>query len=251
MELNNLLEEFGLSDKETNVYLALLELGPAPARVVARKSGVNRGTAYDILKKLVDLGLVSFYRKGKQHFAAEPPERLVEAVEDKQTRLQRLKVSISEKLPELKTMFVAQGGRPTIRVYEGFKGVKKILEDVLNTLGEAAEKEYVVYSAATAKDRKSIYQEFPAFNQRRVEKGIRVRTISLGEGGFLSGLDERKWLSGGRNRTTATHELIYGGKIAHIGLDSSEIAFGVIVENRDIYFTQKQIFESLWGKLKS
>src|SRR5437667_11931932 len=109
MELKNILEEFGLSEKETKAYLALLELGPSPARAVARKTGVNRGTAYDILKKLVELGLASFYRKGKQHFAAEPPERLVEAVEDKQTKLQRLKLNINEKLPELKSLFVQQG----------------------------------------------------------------------------------------------------------------------------------------------
>jgi len=250
MELKNILEEFGLSDKETNVYLALLELGPSPARAVSRRAGVNRGTAYDILRKLVDLGLASFYRKGKQHFAAEPPERLVEAVEDKQTKLQRLKVNITEKLPELKTLFVQQGGKPTIRVYEGSKGVKKILEDVLNTLSNNQIKEYYVYSSSTAKDRQTVYQDFPQFNEKRIQKGINVRTISLGEGGGLSGLDKRKSLGGLERKSHATHEIIYGGKIAHIGLDSSGTAFGVIVENTDIFETQKVIFESLWGKIK-
>lgn len=250
MDLKAILEEFGLSDKESVVYLALLELGPAPARGVARKAGVNRGTTYDILKKLVDLGLTSFYRKGKHHFVAEPPERLIEAVEDKQTKLQRLKVSITEKLPELKTMFVQQGGKPSIRVYEGSKGVKKILEDVLNTVGEQEQKEYYVYSSATAKDREAIYADFPAFNEKRIEKNINVKTLSLGLGGELSGLDARKWLNTTKNKSSTTHELIYGGKIAHVGLDSSGSAFGVIVENEGIYETQKLIFEKLWDRLK-
>lgn len=250
MEITAILEEFGLSAKEIEVYLSLLELGPSPARAVARKSGVNRGTAYDILRKLVELGLASFYRKGKQHFTAEQPERLIDAVEEKQSRLQKLKLNITDKLPELKAMFVQQGGRPTIRVYEGSKGVKKILEDVLHTLSEMQHKEYYVYSSSTAKERQTVYHDFPLFNERRKEKGINVKTISLGEGGELSGLDERKWLNTNKNKSGATHEIIYGGKIAHIGLDSSSAAFGVIVENKDIYETQRIIFEQLWTKLK-
>jgi HTH-type transcriptional regulator, sugar sensing transcriptional regulator len=250
MDLKAILEEFGLTDKEGAVYLALLELGPAPARAVARKAAVNRGTAYDILKKLVDLGLTSFYRKGKHHFVAEPPERLIEAVEDKQTKLQRLKLNITEKLPELKTMFIQQGGRPSIRVYEGSKGVKKILEDVLNTVGEMTEREYYVYSSATAKEREAIYEDFPAFNSKRIEKNINVKTLSLGEGGELSGMDARKWLNTKKNKSSATHEIIYAGKIAHIGLDLSGSAFGVIVENEGIYETQKLIFGKLWDRMK-
>ncbi|MBX4186712.1 MAG: hypothetical protein KW802_00405 [Candidatus Doudnabacteria bacterium] len=248
--MKNILEEFGLSDKESSVYLSLLELGPAPARAVARRASVNRGTAYDILRKLVDLGLASFYRKGKQHFAAEPPERLIEAVEDKQTKLQRLKVGITEKLPELKTLFVQQGGKPSIRVYEGTKGVRKILEDVLHAVGESEEKDYCVYSSATVKEREEIYKDFPAFSQKRIEKGINVRTISLGVGGSLAGLDARRWLGKVKSKSHATHEIIYAGKIAHIGLDLSGTAFGVIVENEGIYEAQRAIFESLWGKIK-
>ncbi len=249
MELKKILEEFGLSEKETSVYVSLLHLGPSPARMVARNSGVNRGTAYDILRKLVSLGLASFYQKGKHHFAAEPPEKLVDALEDKQTQLERLKVTITEKIPELKSMFAQQGGRPTIRVYEGSKGVKKILEDILNTLKNLKHKEYYVYSASTLKERQMIYKDFPAFNDKRIENGINVKTISLGEGGELSGLDDRRWLKDKKTKGSTTHELIYGDKIAHIGLDASGNAIGVIIENSDIYEMQRMIFEFNWDKL--
>ncbi|OGE73897.1 MAG: hypothetical protein A3I07_03510 [Candidatus Doudnabacteria bacterium RIFCSPLOWO2_02_FULL_42_9] len=249
MELKAILTEFGLSDKESAVYLSLLELGPAPARAVARKASINRGTAYDLLKNLVNLGLASFYRKGKHHFAAEPPERLIEAVEDKQMKLQRLKVGITQKLPELKTMFVQQGGKPSIRVYEGSKGVKKILEDILNTMKEQKIKEYYVYSSATAKEREAIYSDFPLFNDKRKEKDIKVKTISMGQGGETVGLDQRKWLTKDENSSSITHEFIYKDKVAHVGLDHTGIPFGVIIENPDIYVTQRQIFESLWRKL--
>jgi HTH-type transcriptional regulator, sugar sensing transcriptional regulator len=251
MELSDILSEYGLSKKESEVYLALLELGPSPARSVARRAGVNRGTAYDVVKKLVDLGLATYYRKGKQHFAAEPPERLVDAIEEKQSKLQKLKVGITDKLPELKVLYQQQGGKPAIRVYEGTKGIKKILADVLATVSESDKKEYYVYSSATAKERQSIYKDFPEFNQKRIAAGIKVQTIALGEGGETAGLDERKQIGSNSKKSSATHEIIYAGKVAHIGLDNSGNPVGVIIENTGIYQTQKTIFESLWSKLKS
>ena len=249
MKLDDLLSEFGLSQKESDVYLGLIEIGPAPARIIARKAGVNRGTTYDVLKKLVDLGLASYHLKGKQHFAAEPPEKLLEVMEDKQNKLQRLKIDVEQKLPELRVMFLSQGGRPAIRVFEGTKGIKKILEDVLNTVSELDEKLYYVYSSATEKERSLIYKDLPQFNDKRIEKKIRVKTISLGAGGETVGLDERKWLKHAANKSSATHEIIYGNKIAHVGLDKSGNPIGVIIDNADIYETQKLIFETLWKKL--
>lgn len=246
MDLKHILEEYGFSEKETNLYLALVELNVAPARVIARRAGVNRGTAYDILKKFVDQGLVSFHQKGKQHFAVESPEKLIEALEDRQTRLQRLKMNISDKLPELKIMFQRQGGRPAIKLYEGTKGIKKILDDLLRSVSESDKKEYYVYSSATSQQRSGIYKDFPEFNKKRIEKGIKVQTIALGQGGETAGLDERKQLKAPLKETEATHELIYAGKVAHIGLDKAGAPVGVIIENAGIYETQKMIFESLW-----
>lgn len=251
MELKDILCEYGLTNKESDVYMALLELGPAPARSIARRAGVNRGTAYDVVKKLVDQGLATYYRKGKQHFAAEPPERLIDAIEDKQSKLQRLKTGITDKLPELKALFQQNGGRPSIRVYEGSKGIKKLLSDVLSTLSNSETKEYYVYSSATAKERQSIYKDFPEFNQKRIAQGIKVQTIALGEGGETAGLDERKQIGTGSKKSSATHEIIYEGKVAQIGLDASGTPVGVIIENAGIYQTQRLIFAVLWKKLKS
>ena len=55
-KVSSVLSKFGLSDKEIEVYLTLLSLGPAPVRKIAIESGVNRGTTYDILKKFTKCG---------------------------------------------------------------------------------------------------------------------------------------------------------------------------------------------------
>src|SRR3989338_7097948 len=247
MDTQTLLQQFGLTDKESAVYLSLIKLGPSAVRLLAQEAQGNRGTTYDILKNLISQGLVSYYNKeSHQYFAAERPEKLVLALEQKQKDLETVKEKIHQNLPELQLLFGQKGGKPLMKLYEGTKGIRQILEDVLNTVGKAEDKTYYVYSSSSV--RQNVYHSMPDFSDRRIKKKIKVKTISLGPGGQLVGMDERKWLSSAKN-DLATYELIYGGKVVHISLDNSENPVGVMIENTGIYETQKLIFEFNWSKL--
>ena len=245
MNIQTILKNFGLNDKEIAVYLALIELGPSPVRVVAQKSKVNRGTAYDILKALQKQGLVSFYdTKSKQHFVAEPPEKLLAAVKGKQEELEEVKKQINESLPELKTIFEKQGGKPIVKSYEGTKGIRFILEDVIATT-KNGDRTYYVYSSADVKS--ELYKDYKDFNHDRLKSKISNKVISFGRGGELVGLDERKWMPA--EQGTPTYILIYSGKVAMISLASSGQPVGVIIEDAALYQTQKMIFEFNWRML--
>lgn len=52
------LTEFGLSDKEARIYLALLELEIATAFDTAKHAGINRSSTYVVLESLKKKGLV-------------------------------------------------------------------------------------------------------------------------------------------------------------------------------------------------
>lgn len=250
MQIEVILKHFGLSEKEIAVYLSLVELGPSSVRDIALKSKVNRGTTYDILKSLITLGVVSYYNKeSKQYFIAEEPEKLLTALDQKQEDLQEVRKNIEESLPLIKTLFEKQGGKPVVKFYEGSKGIRQILEDVLEEVGKSSDKSYFLYSAATSKDRKNVYEAMPDFSKKRIAKKIQVKIISLGEGGQLVGLDERRQMSVSSKDLKATHEIIYAGKVAHISIDSSENPVGVVIQNQAIYETQKMIFEFNWNKL--
>ncbi len=247
MDTQTLLKEFGLTDKESAVYLGLIKLGPSAVRILAQEARVNRGTTYDILKNLISQGLVSYYNKeSHQYFAAEPPEKLVLALEQKQKDLEIVKEKIQQNLPDLQFAFNQKGGKPLMKLYEGTRGIRQILEDVLNTVAKSENKIYYVYSSSSV--RKNVYQSMPDFSDRRIKKKIKVKTIALGPGGQLVGLDERKWLSSEKN-DLATYELIYSGKVVHISLDNSENPVGVMIENAAIYETQKMIFDFNWSRL--
>jgi len=52
------LISLGLSEKEARIYIVLLELEVATAHEVAEKSGVNRSSAYVVLEKMKEKGIV-------------------------------------------------------------------------------------------------------------------------------------------------------------------------------------------------
>ena len=58
MDMKQALKTIGLSDKESAVYMALLQLGQATAYAVAVKSGLKKPTTYIILDELIEKGLV-------------------------------------------------------------------------------------------------------------------------------------------------------------------------------------------------
>ena len=145
-------------------------------------------------------------------------------------------------------MFENRGGRPKTSLYEGLKGIRSILEDLLDRVEKEKGKTYYVYSAANL--RKNVYLAMPDFSNSRIKRGIKVKTIALGSGGQLVGLDERKWLTTGESENfRATYELIYGGKVTHLSLDAQSNPIGIVIENAGIFETQKAIFESLWDNL--
>lgn len=246
MQIEVILKNFGLSEKEIAVYLSLIELGPSSVREISVKSKVNRGTSYDILKALISIGVVSYYNKeSKQYFIAEPPEKLLSAIDQKKEDLDEVRKNVQDSLPLIKTLFEKQGGKPSVKLYEGTKGIRQILEDVL----ASAEQKYYLYSSSTALGRKSVYTDMPDFSKKRIAKKIHVRIISLGEGGQLAGLDERKQMPISEGEVKSTHEIIYTGKVAYISLDDKEEPVGVVIQNEAIYNTQKKIFEFNWDKI--
>ncbi len=241
------LQKLGLGEKEIAVYLALLSHGPSSVRKIAGISGINRGTTYDCLRALKEHGLVTFFHEHtKQLFVAEDPARLHELVLIRQAELDRSRASLQEMIPELRSLHDRGSDKPVSRFYEGPSGVRTILLDVLETIAASDTKTYYVYSSASVREA-GLYDNFKNFTDERIANNITVKTISLGPGGEPTELSERKWLPAAEG--TPTYILIYGGKCAFISLGKSATLFGVIIENRGIFETQKLLFEHLWKSL--
>ncbi|MEK7614797.1 MAG: helix-turn-helix domain-containing protein [Patescibacteria group bacterium] len=241
------LASVGLRRKDLDIYLCLLKLGTAPLRKIALESGLNRGTTYDTLKRLMDLGLVSFVdAKTHRFFTAEDPKKLTGVATRAEVAAQEARLELEEVIPGLQEMLGWSKHRPSVHYYEGEIGVRDILEDLLKTCTSSLDKMYRVYSSAALRD--LILHAWPGYTKTRIQKKIRVKAISVGEGGRTAGLDERKWLS--LDREAPTYIFIYAGKTAYVSVDEKHELFGVIIDDAAIAHTQTMIFDALWGQLK-
>jgi hypothetical protein len=191
--------------------------------------------------------LVSYlHREKHQYFVAEDPGVLQQVLGEKERRVSALRAGLTGTIPVLRSMFNQAGGKPVARYYEGRHGLRTILADVLEEADKNM-KEYVAYS--TAEFRSPLYAAYPSFTADRIKRNIRVRVIAIGEGGYLKGLDERRWLAHDDEHKVPTYTIIYGMRVALMSAGSGGDPFGMIIEDPGIAATQLFLFDWVWGKL--
>ena len=241
------LRQLDLSDRQINIYQALLRLGPASIRDIAAESGVNRGSTYETLKQLVTKGIVSYFPKGKRRvFQAEDPERLLSLGESKQQALSQAMGQLrKEVIPALK-LTQTEFSPGNVRFYEGDDGVELVLRDILDSTANNPARGYAVISTKTL--RQHLYRPFPNFTRQRVARGINVRVIAVGEGGDDAELAQRKWLPADES-TDASYIAIYPPKVAMITLADKNYPVVVIIDSSAIASTQQILFDTLWKLL--
>jgi len=165
------LQEFGFAEKETSVYLALLELGNGTVSAIARKANIQRTTCYTILDSLINKKVVVISGKEpKQEYVAQSPDTIIEMLKQEMESLQE-KLKNAEKLaPQLKSIHNV-GNRPKVKFYEGKTGLKEVYEDTLTSTEE-------IRAFATLDD---MYQAlpgyFPDYFKRRAKKHIPIKGI--------------------------------------------------------------------------
>src|SRR3989344_3624431 len=121
----DILEELGLSEAEAKVYLTLIETGTTLAGLIIKKTGLHRGTTYQILQRLKEKGLVSSIIKGKkQYFEPASPDRLMDVLKERQDKLQSV-------LPALNQKLEASKEKQEVTVYYGVKGIRSAMDKML------------------------------------------------------------------------------------------------------------------------
>ena len=97
MGIEDILRDFGLTDTEIKIYLALLKIGEATVPDIVAKTKVYKSNAYDALGKLEQKGLASHVKKeNKMFFSPLNPKRLFEIIEAKKQDLEVVFILISE-----------------------------------------------------------------------------------------------------------------------------------------------------------
>jgi len=242
------LKKIGLSENESRVYLALLELGSSTAQQVAQKGELKRPTTYVQLESLMKRGLVTSFEKGaKTLFRSEDPEHLKQVLE-KEKEEQKEKIATLENiLPNLGNLYLSAGERPRVRFFEGVEGLKTIQDEFLKT------KEKLVRSIANADD---VLETFPSHGEnyisKRAQKGIHSRLIYTSAKGNILNESDEKMLRESKFVPLDKFDLsgetaIYGNTVS-ISVFRKK-PFGVVLESEEIAKSFTAIFDLLWEKI--
>lgn len=243
-EYLELLEQFGLSDKESALYVALLELGQADVAAIAAKAGIKRPTAYLLLDALKDKGFVSLQDGASRQYRAEDPRKLLAYEKTKVAQLEKA-------LPGMLGLASNSELKPGTRFFSGKDGIKAVYEE---SLLQPAGSEMLAIGNAEAVER-SIEGFQSWYIKRRAESGISMRAIipATPEGLKVAARDadelrETRLLEPG-DFTEPVEVNIYGNKISAVSFVENEL-IGVIIESKVLANVHRQMFELLWKGAK-
>jgi predicted transcriptional regulator len=242
-EAQRSLVELGLSEKEANVYLALLEIGRASVKQIAKKSVVNRTTAYEILEALSTRGVVSrSEEKGKVAYIAESPTRFEVVVRKEEQSLKQKKEHLQEAMPQLFALYNAMEDKPGVRFFEGEEGIAAAREAMSLSSGE--------YLSLAAYDDGALRMAQIAEGQRlKNAKRIHGRSILAVKPGFhVRPFETRNW----QIRTLAYDAFSFTGEInitkERIGAFMYQTKpFAVLIESREMANLLRVLFETAWA----
>ena len=238
---------FGLEPRDLAVYEAMLRNQEASSiRTIAAEVNMNRGTTFEIIKKLVRLGLVAgYFKNSRKYYRARSPASLRRYAKERQGNITDELQKVERYVSELESLHPKDSLQQFGQHYEGEEEIAVLLKDVLATVAAAKDKTYRVISSAEV--RHHIYGKFQNFTRQRIKLGVFVRVLSVGGEDQLAELAERKRLTS--DEVPASYIIIYGDKVAQITLTTLGEIQGSVVENAGVAQLQRLLFDKLWETL--
>ncbi|QQR78502.1 MAG: hypothetical protein IPJ68_05525 [Candidatus Moraniibacteriota bacterium] len=241
--LEQRLRALGLEEKEAIIYLVCLRLGKDTAFHIAERSGLKRTTAYFILNNLAERRLVATEKTRKATlFSPAHPRRL-------QIQVEHQKKVLDDLLPELAALYNMDPDKPTVQVFEGENGLKRVYEDIIADLEKKAE---VLFYGSVA--HLEIYPDLiQAWQRATKNKVYRIREL-LNVDQFHQ--EYAREISKNKNPHHILRSLpedsaafqndnaIYGNKV--VIFSTKNKLFATVIESHDIAQSYRAMYELAW-----
>lgn len=230
MTRTEILQKLGLTESESKVYLALLELGPSLAGNISRKTGIHRRNIYDITERLIQKGLIGYILKNSRRlFEAASPKRFKEILNEKQKAL-------NENIEDLNFLYKKTKEKQETNFYKGIEGLKTVFQEQL------AECKEILILGASQSAFEILPFYFKWYDKDRVKKRIKVRIIASEKLNKKIPLSEIRYLPQKYANPLAIN--IYKDKVAIILWKKSPIA--VVIKEKEIADSYRKYFELMW-----
>lgn len=246
MEPKELLAKVGLTERESKVYLALLELGSTTTGPLVKKSGVPNSKIYEILESLQNKGLVSWIIKGKiKYFQASDPNKILTLFKEKEKEIESL-------IPILKVRQVLAKEKNFVELYEGSKAIFAFLNDLI----EDAKKGETYYSFSLNREHEDekINIFYRKFGTKREEKKLIVKILANKETKevfkkvYADRISSLKKIVRFTDLNLPQGVIIFRNHFVLISWTEEPIA--IHIQSKKVTGQYKKFFEDLWKKAK-
>lgn len=244
------LLQLSFSDKEIDVYIAILQNNESSIPSLAKETKLSRGTVYDITEKLKEKGFVVEIKKGKKRrlISESPTNKFYRLLDKKQDELKMAKTAVENILPAIKAINVNEDYKPQIRVYAGERGFRQVWDEIFyekkDFLSIARIETYIKFMG---KDFLTEIQE------RKMKLGLKSRAINetspAAEEMRLSDVKyARETRLVPKDFQFPSSEIIFGDKVAMFSTREENII--IVIESKDFAETHRAYFEMIWKFLE-
>lgn len=245
------LVDYGLSEKEAQVYLALLEVGEGSISQLAEKTSLNRSSVYQVLDTLEEKALVAVSETPNvQKFVAASPEVLLSNLERHTQDLEK-KIQKSERIiPYLKEKQVTKNTKPRVRVYDGALGLISAMNETLMT------EERLLRSFTSGENLLKFIPDYMLeWSQTRMDRGITIRTIFVDN--EESKLIEQMSPSMAENVFVPkdnypfpVDSMIWDNKVGYLITEKEKLT-SIIIEGKEIATVTKNMFDMAFKRARA
>lgn len=176
MNIENILENTGLTKNEIKVYLALFEIGQTTTGSIIKKTNIHTSKVYDALERLIKKGLVTYIIESKtKYFKAIDPKRLLDFLDEKKEKIEEEKKEIEKILPELYLLSKKEKDLTNVEIFKGWKGMETIYKTIREKMNKG-ETNYV-FGASIGENTKMTQLFFNKHLEGLAQKQIKQKII--------------------------------------------------------------------------
>lgn len=236
------LGDFGLSEKEAAVYLALLPHKDIGSSKIIRMTGLHGQFVYNAIERLEALGLAKHViQNGRKKFSAGSPARLQSLIEEK-------RLSVQSVARELQSRFAGAHEQD----FEVYQGENAFVAHQMELLRNASEGSALDVFASQTERYMSTFEELgfaEEYDQLREQKKISIRYI-----GAEPQKDRLAKME--TTRPLWSHKILTGQSIGNMSIEIWEkhvsfVVYGTqmlcfTLSSKDVAAGYREFFNSIW-----
>ena len=243
----DILENIGLTNQESRVYLALLKLHEAQTGMLCKETNIASSNIYPILDALMKKGLISYrIQNNIKIFQPSPPEALEEIFKEKQLTIKKQEEDIFALIKRLRNETPEKEMHSNYRYFEGIRGIKSMWYEINSQIPKLHKNKPIkIYTAS-----KSAYESLVGFydehHKIRVKHNISEQLIFPEEEKSLA--IKRKKQNAEIRFLNLQNEAEWGviGETFFMQYITEKVPRTFLIDDEKFAKTFEQVFNQLW-----